>query len=86
MKTGQLNCFFIDKYLSWDSKRNSDAIFINATEEEFNKLLDDYISEMESKGRDFNTNFFRNYVLKRGYYCYADLYTVWPPYAPFKEF
>ncbi|MGZ7067310.1 MAG: hypothetical protein ACXVHT_03340 [Methanobacterium sp.] len=85
IEKGKLNCFFIDTHLSWKSKKNSHAIFINATEEEFNGLLDDYISETESQGREFHINFFRNYMLKQGYYCYAELYKVWPPYAPFKE-
>ena len=57
---------------------------MNATEEEFNELLDNFVSEIEAQGRDFNINFFRNYVLKSGYYAYTEPHIVIPPYAPVK--
>jgi hypothetical protein len=87
MEKGKLNCFFVDTQLKW-GRYNPDVIFINATEEEFNRLLDNYIaeniSEIESKGGNFNINFFRNYVLKSGYYAYTQPNKVLPPYAPLK--
>ena len=83
MVKGKLNCFFIDKELKW-GKYNPDVIFINATEEEFNELVENYVSEIESEGGNFNINFFRNYVLKSGFYAYTKPNEVLPPYAPLK--
>ncbi len=83
MEKGKLNWFFIDTHLKW-GKYNPDLIYINATEEEFNDLLDKYVSEIESEGKDFNINFFRNYVLKSGYYCSTEPNKIIPPYAPLK--
>lgn len=83
IEKGKLNCFFIDTRLKW-GKYNPDVIFINASEEEFNRLLEDYISEIESEGIDFNINFFRNYLLKQGYYVDAQPNKIMPPYAPLK--
>ena len=83
IEKGKLNCFFIDTQLKWD-KYNPDIIFMNATEEKFNELLDNFVSEMESRGIDFNINFFRNYVIKSGYYAYTEPNKVLPPYAPVK--
>lgn len=85
-KSGQINCFFIDKELQWEpNKKNCDAIYINATEEEFNELLEEYISEIEANGRDFNINFFRNYTFEQGYYSFTEPNAVIPPYAPYKR-
>jgi hypothetical protein len=85
MEKGKLNVFFVDTELSWEpNKKFNHAFFTNATEDEFNSLLDDYVSEIESEGSDFNINFFRNYVLKSGYYAYVEIYKVLPPYAPLK--
>ena len=83
MEKGKLNCFFIDTRLEW-GKYNPDIIFINATEEEFNRLLGDYVSEIETEGKEFNINIFRNYVLKNGYYADAQPNKILPPYAPIK--
>ncbi|WP_321422858.1 hypothetical protein [uncultured Methanobacterium sp.] len=83
IEKGKLNCFFIDTRLKW-GKYNPDVIFINASEEEFNRLLEDYISEIESEGIDFNINFFRNYLLKQGYYVDAQPNKIMPPYTPLK--
>jgi len=83
MEKGKLNWFFIDKELKW-GKYNPDLILINASEEEFNRLLGDYISEIESEGIEFNINFFRNYVVKSGYYADTRPNSIWPPYAPIK--
>lgn len=83
MEKGKLNCFFVDTQLKW-GRHNPDVIFMNATEEEFNELLDNFISEIESQGNDFNINFFRNYVLKSGYYAYTQPNQIIPPYAPLK--
>lgn len=85
MVKGKLNVFFVDTELAWEpNKKNSMAVFINATEEEFNSLMESYVSDIESEGQEFNINFFRNYVLKSGYYCYVDIYAVLPPYTPVK--
>ncbi len=83
IEKGKLNCFFIDTRLKW-GKYNPDVIFINVTEDDFNRLLEDYISEIESEGIDFNLNFFRNYLLKQGYYVDAQPNKIMPPYAPLK--
>jgi hypothetical protein len=83
MERGKINWFFIDTRLKWD-KYNPDLIYINASEEEFNDLLENYVNEIESEGKDFNLNFFRNYVLKNGYYCSTEPYNIIPPYAPIK--
>lgn len=83
MEKGKLNCFFIDTRLKW-GKYNPDVIFINASEDEFNRLLEEYNSEIESEGIDFNINFFRNYLLKQGYYVDAQPNQIMPPYAPLK--
>lgn len=83
MEKGKLNCFFIDTELKWD-KYNPSVIFMNATENEFNELLEKYISEIESHDQDFNINFFRNYALKNGYYAYTEPHIILPPYAPLK--
>ncbi len=83
MEKGKLNCFFIDTELKWD-KYNPSVIFMNATEDEFNELLENYISEIESQDQDFNINFFRNYILKNGYYAYTEPHIILPPYAPLK--
>ena len=71
MEKGKLNCFFVDTELKW-GKYNPSVIFMNTTEDEFNELLDNFISEIESNGSDFNINFFRNYKLKSGYYTYTE--------------
>lgn len=85
MIKGKLNVFFVDTELQWEPhKQNSTAVFINASEEEFNSLMESYVSEIESEGQEFNINFFRNYTLRSGYYCYVDIYAVLPPYAPMK--
>jgi hypothetical protein len=85
MKKGKLNVFFVDTELQWEPhKKFNHAFFINATEEEFNSLMEGYVSEIESEGQDFNINFFRNHALKSGYYCYVEIYEVLPPYAPIK--
>jgi hypothetical protein len=85
MVKGKLNVFFVDTELQWEPhKKNSTAVVINATEDEFNSLIESYVSEIESEGQDFNINFFRNYALKSGYYCYVEIYKVQPPYTPVK--
>lgn len=85
-ESGQINCFFIDTQLKWEpKKKNSDLIYINATKEEFDELLEEYISEIESVGQEFNINFLRNFVIQRGYYSFTDPYAVIPPYAPIKK-
>jgi hypothetical protein len=85
MKKGKLNVFFVDTELQWEPhKKFNHAVFINATEEEFNSLMEGYVSEIESEGKEFNINFFRNYALKSGHYCYVEIYEVLPPYAPIK--
>ena len=43
MEKGKLNCFFIDTRLKW-GKYNPDVIFINTSEDEFNRLLEEYNS------------------------------------------
>jgi len=83
MEKGKINWFFIDKELKWD-KYNPDLIYINATEDEFNELLENYVTEIESEGKEFNINFFRNYVIKKGYYCETKPNYILPPYAPIK--
>ncbi len=83
MIKGQINWFFIDKELKW-GKYNPDLIFTNASEEEFNRLLENYISEIESEGKEFNISFFRNYVVKSGYYADTRPNYIIPPYAPMK--
>jgi len=83
MEKGKLNCFFVDTKLKWQ-RHNPDVIYINTTEEEFTRLLAEYILEIESDGQEFNINFFRNHVLKNGYYAYTEPNQVIPPYAPIK--
>jgi hypothetical protein len=83
MKTGKLNWFFIDTRLKW-GRYSPDLIYINATEEEFNDLLNNYILEIEAEDKEFNINFFRNYALKNGYYCSTEPNNITPPYAPIK--
>ncbi len=78
---GKLNCFFVDKELKWGAD-SPDAIFINATEEEFNKLMDDFVSKIEAEGDEFSIDYFRTYAVKSGYYAYSEPNIVIPPYAP----
>lgn len=85
MIKGKLNVFFVDTELAWEPhQKNSMAVFINATEEEFNSLMERYVSDIESMGQEFNINFFSRFALKSGYYCYVDIYAVQPPYTPVK--
>jgi hypothetical protein len=83
VEKGKINWFFIDTRLKW-GRYNPDLIYINASEDEFNDLLENYLNEIESEGEDFNINFFRNYVLKNGYYCSTEPNNIIPPYAPIK--
>ncbi len=78
-----MNWFFVDTRLKW-GRYNPDLIYINASEEEFNDLLNSYVSEIEAEDKEFNINFFRNYALKNGYYCSTEPNKITPPYAPIK--
>ena len=62
IRKGKLNSYFID------INGNPVAIFTDATESEFNELLDNFISKID--GRKFRIGFFRNYVAESGYYIY----------------
>jgi len=81
VKRGKLNCFFIDSTLEWGAE-SPDVIFTNASEEEFNEILDNFISEMEAQDDEFDLDYFRTVVIKSGYYAYTEPNIVIPPYAP----
>ncbi len=81
--TGNLNGFFIDATLEWG--KNPYDIFTNATESEFNELLENYLSENESQdGPHFSVQKFSNYLAKNGYYVKTKGNFLLPPYAPIK--
>ena len=84
VEMGKLNGFFIDATLKWGTASPYD-ILTNATEDEFKKLLESYLSENESQdGPDFSVQRFRNYVAKNGFYIKTKGYFILPPYAPLK--
>lgn len=59
IEKGNLNGFFV----------NNHAFFTNATEEAFEELLNNFISEQESKGKKkFDYADFGDYVLANGYH------------------
>ncbi len=74
IKKGKLNSYFIDV------DGHPVAIFTDATESEFNKLLDNFMSEID--GRKFRIGFFKNYVAESGYYIYYAQDPVDPPQEP----
>lgn len=56
---GILNGFYV----------NDHAFFTNATESEFEELLDNFVSENESKGKNkFSYADFGDYILNNGYH------------------
>ena len=66
MEKGKLNVFYIDSKLKWGTVLPS-AYFTNAAE--FFELLDNFLSEIESKGvSDFSAGVFTKYVAKNGYH------------------
>jgi hypothetical protein len=82
MEKGKLNVFYIDSKLKWGTVLPS-AYFTNATEKEFFELLDNFLSEIESKGvSDFSAGVFTKYVAKNGYYILTEKSKVLPPYIP----
>ena len=74
IKKGKLNSYFID------IEGLPVAIFTDATESEFNKLLADFMSEIDD--RKFRIGFFKNYVAENGYYIYYAQDPVVPPQIP----
>ena len=74
LEIGKLNSFYIGK------SGRPHAILTNATEDEFTRLLESYISENESQdGRDFQVLLFENYVTKNGYYIKTGNHDLNPP-------
>jgi hypothetical protein len=59
IENGKLNGFYV----------NDHAFFTNATEEEFKELLNNFISENESKGKKkFSYADFGDYILENGFH------------------
>jgi len=59
IEKGKLNGFYV----------NNHAFFTNATEEEFNELLNNFIAEKESKGKNkFSYADFGDYLLENGFH------------------
>ena len=84
LEFGKLNGFFIDATHKWGTISPYD-VFTNATESEFEELLENFISENESQdGPDFSIRKFSYYVAKNGYYIKTHGNFILPPYAPLK--
>ena len=77
-KFNNINSFLIDSELN---KSFPYAFyFTNATESEFNELLNNFLSEYEIKeDSKFNTGVFTAYVAKKGYYIHTQKDKVFRP-------
>jgi hypothetical protein len=66
MEIGKLNVYYISSELS---RVAYPAFFTDATESEFKELLDNYLSQNDSKGEGkINENLFAVYIAKNGYH------------------
>ena len=66
MEMGKLNMFYINNELNIGGITTSisSAYFTSATEEEFKRLINDFLAN-----NDFNSGLFMSYVAQNGYYC-----------------
>lgn len=68
IEKGKLNGFYV----------NNHAFFTNATEEEFEELLNNFVIEQESKGKKkFSYADFGDYILDNGYHTVGQNNRVW---------
>jgi hypothetical protein len=68
IEKGKLNGFFV----------NNHAFFTNATEEEFDDLLANFVAEKEAKGKNkFDYGDFGDYILANGYHTVGQNNRVW---------
>ena len=71
----KINCYCIDPGIE-SGKPNPAYYWTNAGEEEFKELLDNYLSENNSK---FNDGTFTLYIIKNGYYIHTRRTHVFHP-------
>jgi hypothetical protein len=80
MTIKEIKCYTIEP--ESDRKITDAFFFINATKEEFEGLVDNFISENESKGiKDFLLPTFMKYVINSGYYLMVNKDDTRRPYS-----
>ena len=80
MEVKEIKCYTLEPE---PERKITDAFFFtNATKEEFEGLLDNFISENESKGiKDFLLPKFMKYVINSGYYLMVNRNDTRRPYS-----
>ncbi|EKQ53339.1 MAG: hypothetical protein B655_1306 [Methanobacterium sp. Maddingley MBC34] len=80
MEIKEIKCYTIEPE---PDREITDAFFFtNATKEEFKGLVDNFISENESKGiKDFLLPMFMKYVINSGYYLMVNKNDTRRPYS-----